>query len=252
MVIRNKKEITLQDVGNNQALYAFCREGRVIHGISRQVLFESGDLADRIFLLIDGSIQVYANNEDHELVLNYLTGLNFFGEMGFMGQEVRRSASIRCRTECIIIEMEYYRFEKFIELHPQILRVLCEHIARRLKHTTQQIASMAFDDVYDRVIDTIFSLAHVTEAISHPQGIQIRTTRQEIGNMLGCSRETVGRVIKSLEEKGIIISRGKSVVAIYPRSYRDEPSNSVINQEISKDSLQQEEIFKRSLDRLPE
>ncbi|MFC6277123.1 cyclic nucleotide-binding domain-containing protein [Psittacicella hinzii] len=225
MAIRTRKDITIDDVGGNASLLQFCRQGRIIHGVNRQVLFESGDLADRIFLLIHGSIQVFTNNDEHELVLSYLTGLNFFGEMGYVGQETRRSASIRCRTECTIVEMEYKEFDKFIMSYPQTLKVLCEHLARRLKHTTQQISSMAFDDVHDRVIETIFHLAQIPDAISHPHGIQIRTTRQEIGNMLGCSRETVGRVIKSMEDKGLLYSKGKTIILNYPRSFHEDQPN---------------------------
>ena len=32
-------------------------------------------------------------------------------------------------------------------------------------------------------------------------GMQIKITRQEIGQMVGCSRETVGRIIKMLEDQ---------------------------------------------------
>ncbi|RIY34404.1 hypothetical protein CKF54_00665 [Psittacicella hinzii] len=212
-------------------LQRFYEQGRVLTGINRQVLFEAGDLADRIYLLVEGNIQVYTNNDDHELVLNYLNGVNFFGEMGFVGQESRRSASIRCRTDCIYVEMEYVQFKEFIKKHPTVLKTLCEHMAKRLRHTTQQISSMAFDDVHDRVIETLFHLSRSPDAISHPRGRQIRATRQEIANMLGCSRETVGRVIKALEDKGLLNSRGKTMVINYPRSYRDEPSNSVYRAE---------------------
>lgn len=220
----------------------FYEAGRVLTGINRQVLFEAGDLADRIYLLLDGNIQVYTNNDDHELVLNYLNGLNFFGEMGFVGQESRRSASIRCRTDCIYVEMEYSKFKEFIKEYPGILKTLCEHLARRLKHTTQQISSMAFDDVHDRVIETLFQLGRGVDAISHPCGKQIRATRQEIANMLGCSRETVGRVIKALEDKGLIQSRGKTMVINYPRSYRDEPSNSAYRHEEINDFYDDDEF----------
>ncbi|RIY37514.1 cyclic nucleotide-binding domain-containing protein [Psittacicella gerlachiana] len=219
--LEERKKLVIDTLKDMPDLLSFYEHGRVLTGINRQVLFEAGDLADRIYLLVDGNIQVYTNNDDHELVLNYLNGVNFFGEMGFVGQESRRSASIRCRTDCTYIEMEYTKFKEFVKEHPTILKTLCEHMARRLKHTTQQVSSMAFDDVHDRVIETIFQLGRAKDAMTHSKGILIRSTRQEIANMLGCSRETVGRVIKALEEKGLIFSRGKTIVIHYPRSYHD-------------------------------
>lgn len=42
-------------------------------------------------------------------------------------------------------------------------------------------------------------------------GRQIRITRQEIGRIVGCSREMVGRVLKTLEEQGMIETDGKAI-----------------------------------------
>ena len=48
--------------------------------------------------------------------------------------------------------------------------------------------------------------------MTHPQGMQIKVTRQELGKLVGCSREMAGRVLKSLEEQGIISVSGKTIV----------------------------------------
>ena len=34
--------------------------------------------------------------------------------------------------------------------------------------------------------------------------MQIKITRQEIGRIVGCSREMVGRVLKTLEDQGLV------------------------------------------------
>lgn len=53
------------------------------------------------------------------------------------------------------------------------------------------------------------NLAKQPEAMTHPDGMQIKITRQEIGQMVGCSRETVGRIIKMLEDQNLIHAHGK-------------------------------------------
>ena len=42
--------------------------------------------------------------------------------------------------------------------------------------------------------------------------MQISITRQELGRIVGCSREMVGRVLKSLEEDRLISVSGKTMV----------------------------------------
>jgi CRP/FNR family cyclic AMP-dependent transcriptional regulator len=48
--------------------------------------------------------------------------------------------------------------------------------------------------------------------MKHPEGIQIRVTRQEISRMVGCSREMAGRVLKDLQEEGFIWAHGKTLI----------------------------------------
>lgn len=71
---------------------------------------------------------------------------------------------------------------------------------------------MAFLDVTGRVARCLLDLSKQPDALTHPDGMQIRVTRQEIGRIVGCSREMVGRVLKSLEEQGLIDVKGKTMV----------------------------------------
>ncbi len=45
--------------------------------------------------------------------------------------------------------------------------------------------------------------------MTHPDGMQIKITRQEIGQIVGCSRETVGRILKMLEDQNLISAHVK-------------------------------------------
>jgi CRP/FNR family cyclic AMP-dependent transcriptional regulator len=42
--------------------------------------------------------------------------------------------------------------------------------------------------------------------------MQIKITRQELGRIVGCSREMVGRVLKTLVEQHLIAVKGKTMV----------------------------------------
>ena len=65
--------------------------------------------------------------------------------------------------------------------------------------------------------------------MTHPEGMQIRVTRQELGRLVGCSREMAGRVLKALQADGLIEASGKTIVVLRePRSYPvDEQGNLV-------------------------
>lgn len=66
--------------------------------------------------------------------------------------------------------------------------------------------------VTGRITHVLKDLANQPDAMTHPDGMQIKITRQEIGRIAVCSREMAGRVIKELESQGVISVAGKTIV----------------------------------------
>jgi CRP/FNR family cyclic AMP-dependent transcriptional regulator len=85
-------------------------------------------------------------------------------------------------------------------------------MAERMRRTTQKVSDLAFLDVTGRVARTLLELTRQPDAMTHPDGMQIKITRQEIGRIVGCSREMVGRVLKTLVDQGLVSVKGKTMV----------------------------------------
>jgi hypothetical protein len=82
-------------------------------------------------------------------------------------------------------------------------------MASRLRKTTFKLKNLAFVDVSGRIAHTLMDLCKQPDAMTHPDGMQIKVTRQELGKIAGCSREMAGRVLKSLEEEGLVSGLGQ-------------------------------------------
>lgn len=185
---------------------------------SKSVIIYAGDAPDVLYYIVEGSVSVLIEDEDgHEIVLAYLNQGDFFGEMGLFGESPTRSAWVRTRTECELAEISYSRFRQIAEEDPSILFALAAQMATRLRQTSRKVSDLAFLDVTGRVARTLLELCKQPDAMTHPDGMQIRITRQEIGRIVGCSREMVGRVLKNLEEQGLITAKGKTIVVFGTR-----------------------------------
>jgi CRP/FNR family cyclic AMP-dependent transcriptional regulator len=90
-------------------------------------------------------------------------------------------------------------------------------MAVRLMKTSRKVSDLAFTDVKGRVARTLIDLCREPDAMTHPDGMLIKVTRQELGRIVGCSREMVGRVLKDLEEDRLISVSGKSIVVFGTR-----------------------------------
>lgn len=175
-------------------------------------IFSEGENSSTLFYILSGSVSVILEDEnDREIVIAYLNAGDFFGEMSFFGLDETRSATIITRMKSEVAEISYEKFKTFALGHPQVLFSLGQQMAHRLRRTTQKVADLSFLDATGRIASTLLELSQDPSAITHPDGMQIRITRQELGKISNCSREMVGRILKDLEQQGLIRAEGKSI-----------------------------------------
>jgi CRP/FNR family cyclic AMP-dependent transcriptional regulator len=185
---------------------------------AKSKIIYAGDQGDTLYYIIKGSVTVVIedDNDGKEMILAYLNPGDFVGEMGLFDQEYC-SAWIRTKKECEVGEISYGKFVELSHKHPEFLFAISKQIAQRLRDTTRKVSDLAFLDVTGRVARTLLDLCKEPDAMTHPDGMQIKITRQEIGRIVDCSREMVGRVLKDLEERELVSVAGKTMVVFGTR-----------------------------------
>lgn len=172
----------------------------------------AGEPGDSLYYITSGSVTVLIEDDSgREIIVAYLNKGDFFGEMGMFGDN-QRSAWVKAKSECEVAEVSYSKFEELSAKDPSMLRILSTQMVRRLERTTRKVGDLAFLDVTGRVARTLLDLCQEPDAMTHPDGMQIKITRQEIGRIVGCSREMVGRVLKDLQDQGLVTAKGKTMV----------------------------------------
>jgi CRP/FNR family cyclic AMP-dependent transcriptional regulator len=113
--------------------------------------------------------------------------------------------------------MTYPRFRQIAAESPGLIFELATQLATRLDRTNRKLGDLAFVDVTGRVAHAIMDLCGEPDAMTHPEGMQIKVSRQELSRLVGCSREMAGRVLKVLEEQGLLRATGKTIVVFNAR-----------------------------------
>lgn len=190
---------------------------------SKSPIIRPGDVANTLYYIIEGSLAVTTEDEDgRELILAYINEGDFIGEMGLFMETERREVLVRARAPCELAEISYERLFQLFEGPlkeecPRILFAIASQLTKRVLQTSRKVSRLAFMDVTSRVARTLVDLCEEPDAMSHPDGTQIRISRQEISRIVGCSREMVGRVLKQLEAEGRIAVSGKTIVVFRER-----------------------------------
>ena len=186
------------------------------HSRGSTIIF-AGDVSDSIFYITKGSVSVIIEDDNgREIIVSYLNEGEFFGEIAMLGKGPR-TAWVKAKTECEVAELGYQKFIELSQRDTSILHRLVTQLAERLGKTTQKVGDLAFLDVTGRVARALLEPSTEPDAMTHPDGMQIKITRQEIGRIVGCSREMVGRVLKTLEEQGLVTVKGKTMVVLGAR-----------------------------------
>src|SRR5580692_3753485 len=205
----------LSDIPAINRFLSYCRIRTVP---SKTVIIHAGDLPDILYYIISGSVEVMIEDEDdNEMVLADLNKGQFFGEMGLFYEQPTRSAWVRTRQQSELAEMTYPRFRQIAAESPGLIFELATQLATRLDRTNRKLGDLAFVDVTGRVAHAIMDLCGEPDAMTHPEGMQIKVSRQELSRLVGCSREMAGRVLKVLEDQGLLRATGKTIVVFNAR-----------------------------------
>ena len=188
---------------------------------AKSTIIHAGEKADTLYYIVQGTVVVLIKDHDgHEMILSYLNQGDFIGELGLFNESEEnptRTAWVKAKSQCEIAEVSYNKFKQLVQVNPEILMRLSAQMAARLTDTSKKVGNLAFLDVTGRIAKTLLNLSHQPEAMTHPDGMQIKITRQEIGQIVGCSRETVGRILKMMEENHLIHAHGKTIVVFGTR-----------------------------------
>lgn len=182
----------------------------------KQTIVQAGEPPQSLFLILTGSVSVLVEDEHgREMVLAYLNAGEFFGEMGLFPDQKVRTAVIRTRSASLVAEVSYNAFRAFNREHPDFMFEVAGQLAARLRDTSGRLRDLTFLDVAGRLARQLLELTRGPDAKPHAKGVIVRTSRQEIARLCGCSREMAGRVLKKLEDDGVVQTQGRNILVLH-------------------------------------
>ncbi|MBX7113688.1 MAG: cyclic nucleotide-binding domain-containing protein [Myxococcaceae bacterium] len=112
---------------------------------SGQVVFEEGELGDSLYVIALGEVEVVRKDAGGALKVIAVLGPNaFFGEMSLIDKEYR-SASVRARTDCELLQLTAENLTTFRKQHRDGFTFVVINIARvlssRLREANTRLAA---------------------------------------------------------------------------------------------------------------
>lgn len=99
-------------------------------------IFKLGDVADRLYLLVSGQIELPE-------VGGHLDAGEMFGEIAFFAPDRRRTSSARCRTDCTLLSIDEDTFRQLVYQNPDFGLEVVRLIAGRLCDDIRRLQAQA-------------------------------------------------------------------------------------------------------------
>ena len=175
---------------------------------SSMIILEE-EMGDVVFIVMSGTVKITrVNDEGKEVILAMLGGGEVFGEMAILDGE-SRSANALAQENCEVVTINREDFLNLIRTNNKVAFNLMTELAVRLRKSDQQIEALSLDDAEHRIGVSILNLAEEMGLIRKGAVvIENLPYQQDIANMAGTSRETVSRVMKNFEDRGLITKTG--------------------------------------------
>jgi CRP/FNR family cyclic AMP-dependent transcriptional regulator len=182
-----------------------------------------GDSAACLYLVTAGVVRLSSVRRDgREIVVALLGCGEIFGECALLGRCSPVEARAVGQTDVVAIQVPVLR--DVLERHPATAEQLLRLVASRLHRTSRALEEALAGDVPTRVSHRLRDLAEEHGTPSR-EGVTIRVpiTQEELGRMVGASREAVNRTLGGLAARGLVRSHGGVVVIPDPDALDAEP-----------------------------
>ncbi|MBP2239485.1 CRP/FNR family transcriptional regulator [Cytobacillus eiseniae] len=188
---------------------------RTIKTVKGQYLFQEGEKAEELYLIVSGKIQISKINKDgRELALRICGENDICGELTLFTHSPKflLSALVIEEGEVAVIKKEVIETEIFQNsaLAFEFMKWMSDHFRK----TQTKFRDLVLNGKKGALYSTIIRMTN-SYGIKKTDGILIDLplTNQELGNFCGTSRESTNRMLNELKREGIIsIKKGKITV----------------------------------------
>jgi CRP-like cAMP-binding protein len=171
----------------------------------RSIVFQEGDAGDFLLVVLAGRVKVMLVGEaGQETIVSLLGPGGFLGEISLL-DEAPRSATVMTLEATEFLEISRGPFLKLMTDRPAMALKVMRHLAGELRDANEQIRSLSMFDAYGRIVRCLLGIARKHGQTDGPRIlIQPAPRIQELSRMVGCSRETVSRALKTLQQTGYV------------------------------------------------
>lgn len=194
---------------------------------NKELLYKPDTESSNIFIIKTGRIKIYElSDKGKETILWFCFPGEIFGLAELHKSINRRIYAESCgKTETLCVKAR--DFDIFLSHHHSISMYIIEILSHRLRLLAEMLLNISSDNVSTRLIKLLNNYAiHYGTQENNYYSLNIKLTHQEIGDIIGASRQTITSTMSQLQRTGLIEKRNGHI-----RILKETENNKVLAHE---------------------
>lgn len=155
---------------------------------------------NQIWLVVKGNVRIYHESPEGKEVYLYIVGPGEVCALSILNQSVSDGKEVKSRAieDTVVIQISVKSLEEFMTKYPSWNKFMIEACKERFDSLLQLVEKVKFHNMEERLE------MYLKETVEKLGKKQLNITHQEIANDLNSSREVITRLLKKMEQKGML------------------------------------------------
>jgi CRP/FNR family transcriptional regulator len=186
-----------------------------------QFIFQDGDEPKGFFIVKKGKIKILKQSPSGKnIIIKIISRGEFMGEVALFNN-TSYPASAQALEDIEVYDIYREDMLSFIKKYPSIIFKFIGACVGKLREAYAVIHELGTQNLDQRVAATLLTLAETTgQRKGNHIKLDISIDRQDLAEMVGCTKESVCRVMANLKRKGILKSYRRKIFILAPEELR--------------------------------
>jgi CRP-like cAMP-binding protein len=212
------RRLNLFDGMSDTEVEAVSRDLRMRHCPARSTILDG--TSERIYLIKEGRVRLYHLSAQGQEVTTAVLGPGQLFGLGALFGRTTEATHAEPLEDSTVCDAGGQEFLQILARHPVLMAKVLMAMAKQIFRLEETIESIVSRPVAGRLASLLVSM--LDQAESTPEGPLLRpTSHEEMGKMIGATRESVTRTLGAWRRHGIIAMRRRRILVRKVQVLRD-------------------------------
>ena len=190
------------------------------HTADGMLVHARGAEADGLYTIAHGAVRFTRTTADgQETTIGLLEPPSWFGEISLFDGMPRTHDGYTCGPTLLLFHAKA-DFKRLLMRHPVIFERFAKMLCLRLRATFDLVEEAATAPLPQRLARRLLELAHIkpsaAAAMTEVRARDVPLTQEELGHLLGKSRQSIAKLLRGWEEEGLVQTRYGRISILRP------------------------------------